>query len=72
MNHEVIIVEYELDKHGFQDPVAKALAEYLDEGYTIVGQSQNARHLTYTLVKVVPISLNKIVTNTAHQGVSYH
>lgn len=72
MNHEVVIVEYEFDKHGCQDSVAKVLAEYLDEGYAIVGQSQSARYLTYTLVKVVPTPMKGTLTNTDHQGVSCH
>lgn len=72
MNHEVKVIEFEFEKHGGPSGVAKVLAEYLDEGYTIAGQSESARYLTYTLVRIVPAYLNTTATNTDRQGVSYH
>lgn len=72
MKHEVKVVEFEFGKHRGPDYVAKVLAEHLDEGYTIVGQSESARYLTYTLVKIIPISMTGTVTNVDHQGVSFH
>lgn len=72
MKNEVKVIEFEFDRHKGPDYVAKVLAEYLDEGYTIAGQSESARYLTYTLVRIVPISLNITATNTGHQVVSYH
>lgn len=72
MKNEVKVVEFEFNRHKGPDYVAKVLAEYLDEGYTIAGQSESARYLTYTLVRVVPIFLNITATNIGHQGLNYH
>lgn len=68
MKHEVKVIEFEFDKHSGPDYVAKVLAEHLDEGYTIAGQSENASYLTYTLVRIIPLSLNTTATNTDHQA----
>lgn len=72
MKHEVKVVEFEFDNHSGPNYVAKVLAEHLDEGYTIAGQSESARYLTYTLVKIIPISMTGPVTNADHQAVSFH
>lgn len=72
MNHEVKVIEFEFGKHSGPDYVAKVLAEYLDEGYTIAGQSESVRYLTYTLVRIVPVPWNITATNTDRQEISYH
>lgn len=67
MKHEVKVVDFEFRDIPGPSYVSEKLADLLDEGYSIIGQSESSRFLTYTLVRIVPIPQNMEVSNTDHQ-----